>query len=44
VEDQLDFLSMGIVCTTIMHDQICLDLCRHHSSSATWLASAMLSS
>ncbi len=44
VEDQLDFLSMGTVCTTIMHDQICLDLCRHHSSSATWLASAMLSS
>lgn len=31
-------------CTTIMQDQICQVLCRHHSFLVTWLASPMGSS
>lgn len=41
---QLAYLSMRIVCTTTMLAQICLGLCKHHFSSATWLVSAMASS
>lgn len=36
-------LSIHIACIIIMHDRICLVLCRPRSSLATWLASAMAS-
>ena len=44
VVDQLASLSMPIACTTTMHAQICLGLCKPHFSLVTWLASAMVSS
>ncbi|KAI9160957.1 hypothetical protein LWI28_013116 [Acer negundo] len=40
--DQLAYSYMPTACITTMHDQICLDLCKPHSSSDTWLAFAMV--
>lgn len=41
--DQLACLSMPTACIITMLDQICLVLCKPHSSLVTWLASAMVS-
>lgn len=41
--DLLAFSSMHTACTIIMHDRICLGLCRPHSSLGTWLVFAMAS-
>ena len=35
------YLFMAIAYTTIMHAQICQVSCKHHFSSAIWLAFAM---
>lgn len=43
VVDLLAFSSMHTACTIIMHVQICLGLCRPHSSLGTWLVFAMAS-
>lgn len=41
--DQLAYLSTDTACITTMRGQICLVLCKLHSSSATWVASVMAS-
>ncbi|MCI11729.1 hypothetical protein A2U01_0032831, partial [Trifolium medium] len=41
--DQLAYSSMATACIITMQDQICLVLCKLHSSSVIWHASAMAS-